>query len=394
MHYPCGQGGIKAQALGEVRSSSKDVRSLANLSETASTSRVLNLGHIHRVSGHEEEYTLKPFFHNRQMNRALILKHTLRANEQDLFPRPRRTTTKIIMPFDHNNLKLGGQSVLIGQTGYDNFLRAVYDTDDVAMLPDAEILRVLDELPSLDPFLVREHLARHGFRPASCYLQITPADITRMISFANQEIAALVREAFGESLRHATLKLTGKLLADQLDNELDPLRATLKLSPAEFTDGIFSWRGFLYFKWRYSALQEELNKVILGLANYQPLMSRDMAIMSFLNDIRPRLAKRISVAIVQVGRILAIYEQAYNALTTGHNPGPFRRFLLDGPSMFFELGENIGILSHISSFWQYRMSKYTTVERMSSEEYADLLMDYADSLSTLNLDEEPRAQKW
>ncbi|BEV12907.1 hypothetical protein ATDW_34030 (plasmid) [Asticcacaulis sp. DW145] len=378
----------------EMSGTQKDVRSLANLGETASTSRVLNLGYVYRAHGELPEYTAKPFFANRQMNRALILKHTLRANEQDLFTKPRRTTTKIILPFDPDDLKLGGQSVLVGQVGYDNFLRNIYNTKTIAALPDVEVLRALDELPSLDPFLVREHLGRRGYRPASCYLHITQADIARMIGFANGEIESLVREAFGSAMQQATLKLAGKILANELDNELDPLRMTLRLSSAEFSDGIFSWRGFLYFKWRYTELQGELNKVLNGLATYQPMLTRDKAVLEFLADIRPRLAKRISLAIVSVGRTLAVYDQAYLALTKGHDPGPFRRFLLEGPSLFFELGEHIGILSHISSFWNYRMSRVNRMQRMSAEEYSELLMDYSDSLSALYLEDESTAQSW
>lgn len=378
----------------EMSGGQKDVRSLANLSETASTSRVLNLGHVYRTHGELPEYSQKPFFYNRQMNRALILKHTLRANEQDLFTKPRRTTTKIILPFDPEDLKLGGQSVLVGQVGYETFLRNIYNTKAVAALPDVEVLRALDELPSLDPFLVREHLGRRGYRPASCYLYITQADIARMIGFANGEIESLVREAFGTTMQQATLKLAGKILANELDNELDPLRMTLRLSTAEFSDGIFSWRGFLYFKWRYTELQDELNRVMNGLATYQPMLTRDKALLEFLGEIRPRLAKRISQAIVSVGRTLAIYDQAYLALTKGRDPGPFRRFLLEGPSLFFELGEHIGILSHISSFWNYRMARFGRLQRMSAEEYAELLMDYADSLSAIYVDDETTAQNW
>jgi len=378
----------------EVSSSQKDVRSLANLSETASTSRVLNLGQIYRTSGDRPEYSQKPFFANRQMNRALILKHTLRGNEQDLFQRPRRTTTKIILPFDPDDLKLGGQSVLVGQMGYEAFLRNIYNTKAVAALPDVAILTALDELPSLDPFLVREHLSRRGYKPAACYLQISPADIARMIGFANSEIESLVREAFGSAMQQGTIKLAGKILADELDNELDPLRMTLRLSASEFSDGVFSWRGFLYFKWRHMELQEELNKVLQGLATYQPALTRDKAVLDFLGDIRPRLAKRISAAIMLVGRTLAVYDRAYHALTHGRNPGPFRNFLIEGPSLFFELGEHIGILSHISSFWNYRMGRAQRMHRLSAEEYAELLMDYADSLSVLALDDEQTLKSW
>ncbi|WP_443747179.1 hypothetical protein [Asticcacaulis solisilvae] len=368
--------------------SPKEVRSLANLSDSAATSRVLNLGHVYRTSGHEAEYNSKPFFQNRQMNKAIILKHTVRANERMLFTRARRTVTKIILPFDPSDLKLGGQSIMIGQTGYRTFLRHLYNSDNLSSHTDIEVLEALDELPSLDPFLVREHLARRGHKPAACYLHITPADIARMIGFANTEIESLVATAFGTAVKHGAMKLTGKILSDELDAELDPLRMVLRLSETEFSDGIFSWRGFLYFKWRHLELQDELSAVMDGIMKYRTAFTLDKDIQKYLAELRPRLVKRIFAAISNLTACLSIYDTAYNALVMDRNPVPFRNFLLAGPAHFFELGENLGILSHIGSFWRYRMGQVNRMNAMTAEEFADLLTDFEESLSIVEIPEE------
>jgi hypothetical protein len=368
--------------------SNRDLRSLANLGETASTSRVLNLSAIHIQSAREKEYQLKPFFRDSQLNKCILIKHTLRANERDLFGRHRRTATKIILPFDAADLKLGGRSILINQIGFDAFCRA-YFGGDINTNIDVQVLRLLDQLPSVDPFLVREHLARHGFRPGACYLKISSHDIQRMIGFANEEIERLVRTAFsGSTGGGAAVNLAGKILADELDAELWPLKATLRMSDEEFSDGIFSWRGFLYFKWRHIELQDEMRKVLDGLATYQPAGACDDVMRDYLKEVRPRLARRIVTAIASVGRTLSVYDRAYHALIHGENPAPFRRFLLDGPSLFFELGESSGILSHIASFWTYRMGQQMTAQRLTPLDYGDILMDFEDSLSVVALDDE------
>lgn len=365
-------------------STNRDVRNLANLGETASTSRVLNLSQIHLSSARDKEYQLKPFFRDSQLNKAILVKHTLRANERDLFARNRRTATKIILPFDPLDLKLGGRSIFVNQMGFDQFCRAYFNCDDVSSNNDVQVLRLLDTLPSLDPFLVREHLSRNGFRPGACYLKISPFDVQRMIGFANEEIERLVSTAFGDGLvGGASVKLAGKILANELDKELWPLKKTLRMSDDEFSDGIFSWRGFLYFKWRHLELQDDMRKVLEGLASYQPIGGADENLREYLKEVRPRLARKIVNAIANVGRTLNVYDQAYHALVEGENPGPFRRFLLDGPSLFFELGENIGILSHIGSFWSYRMGQAMMSQRLTPTEYADILMDFEDSLTVV-----------
>ncbi|HVZ30206.1 MAG TPA: hypothetical protein VG839_07420 [Asticcacaulis sp.] len=364
---------------------SRDVRNLANLGETASTSRVLNLAAISLTSSRDKEYQLKRFFRDSQLNKCILVKHTLRANERDLFGRSKRTATKIILPFDVNDLRLGGRSIFVNQVGFDAFCRAFFNMDDIHSSPDVVLLRLLDQLPSLDPFLVREHLSRHGFKPGGCYLRISPFDVQRMVGFANAEIERLVCTAFGEDFTgDAGLKLAGKILADELDRELAPLRLVLAMSDAEFSDGIFSWRGFLYFKWRYLELQDEMRRVLEGLATYQPIGAADEVLKEYLRDVRPRLARRIANAITGVGKTLGIYDQAYHALVEGENAGPFRRFLLDGPQLFFELGENIGILSHIGSFWGYRMSQAMNDKRLTPTEYSDILADFEESLAVVS----------
>jgi len=370
----------------------KDVRNLANLGETASTSRVLNLAQICKKSAKEEGYAERPFFRHSLLNKSLLIKHTLRTSERELFSTQRRTATKIILPFDATDLRLGGRSIFVNQMGYDAFTRSYFNIEDPAVQADLQTLQALDAIPSLDPFLVREHLARQGFRPAPCYLKISEHDLRHMLEFANEEIQRLVMTAFGQGMEVAAMKLTAKILDNVLDNELDPLKRTFRLTDADFAEGMFSWRGFLYFKWRQTQLQGEIRQVVEGLKTYRPLGISDQDTRSYLEEARPRLAKKIMGATLSTRKTLQVYDKAYQALTTGADPVPFQRFLLDGPQMFYELGENIGVLSHIGSFWSYRMAGRMAHLRLSPLEFADILVDFEDSILTVG-ETEPRSAK-
>jgi len=360
-----------------------DVRNLANLGETASTSRVLNLSRIYALSGHTDGHATHPFFRNSQLNKALLVKHTLRPAERDLFAHPRRTATKIILPFDAADLRLGGRSIFVNQSGFVNFTRSWLNDENLSSNTDLQILQHLDAIPSLDPFLVREQLARYGFRPDPCYLKISPRDLTELTSFANAEIERLVMTAFGGGMTAAAMRLTSKILANDLDSDLDPLRQTFRMSDGDFAEGMFSWRGFLYFKWRQTHLQADIRQVIDGLQTYRPLGPSDAATREYLAEVRPRLAKTIIAAIVSTHKTLKVYDEAYLELTQGAYPAPFRQFLLNGPKMFFELGESIGILGHIASFWAYRMGGRMSHLRLTPQAFADILVDFEESLLTV-----------
>ena len=53
-------------------------------------------------------------------------------------------------------------------------------------------------------------------------------------------------------------------------------------------------------------------------------------------------------------------------------------------SLTLRHGESVAILGHISSFWNYRLNQNDYYDKLDSAEYADILMDFDDSLSSLS----------
>ncbi|MDC7694019.1 hypothetical protein PQU94_06950 [Asticcacaulis sp. DXS10W] len=361
----------------------RDLRSLASLGDTATTSRVLNLSEIARTSRDDPDYATLPFFRDPRLNKCILIKHTLRNHELGHFQQPRRTATKLVLPFDGSNLKLGGSSIFVGEMGFEAFCKDFLQGCSLADAhPDIELLMLLDTIPTLDPFLLRELLSRHGYRPAACYLRISPADVQKMLGFANSEIERLVSMAFGSANSAASLKLTTRILSNALDTELSDLQQTLMLSDHEFSEGIFSWRGFLYFKWRYLQMKAEMQGVFEGLSSYQPRRLIDPDTAAYLKSVRPALVRKITSVMTAIGRALSVYDRAYRGLVERGEPALFRDFLLNGPRLFYELGECCGVIGHIGSFWAYRLSPGQG--RMDAMDYAEVLMDFEDSLAIID----------
>jgi len=138
------------------------IRSLTALSASASTSRVLNLHNVAEAFSEDADYSAAPFFRDSALNQAVIVKHRFRSDEAYLVPSGGPVGTKIIFPLDRSDLRVGGQYIFINETGYKDSLINVlgYKCDDFEY--DLETLRLLNTIPSLDPFLVREQLRRHN----------------------------------------------------------------------------------------------------------------------------------------------------------------------------------------------------------------------------------------
>lgn len=364
------------------RSPDRSFRSLAGLERTASTSRVLNLAAVANQNVGDPEYESAPFFKAAALNGAVIIKHRLRADEHYIFEVARRITTKVIIPFERTDLGLGGRSLFVGQRGWQDMLAQLRGTADEESR-DVALLEALDELPSLDPFLLREHLKRRDFKIANCYFAISQADLERMQRFVSGEISKLVDLAYGGGKSGAPnaniSKLVSLLLSGEVDGRLEPLRLTLGLEGENFREGIFSWKGFLYYKWVLNSLWPELRGVIAELTEIKVVGPRDYEMLSQVKDVGARVNQAILGQVRKVRTTLQVYDDAFAELTQAGNPIAFRNFLLKSPEMFITLGERTGMVSHIASFWRYRFPKGRPL-KVELDELFDILQDFHQGL--------------
>jgi hypothetical protein len=344
----------------------------------ASTSRVLNLMSIATHHGEEPEHKALPLFISPVFNRAILLRHRVRGDETYLFMSRRAVATKIIMPFDDTDLKLGGRSFFVDQRGYLEAMQQFGNyRDGYGLERDLEVMRLIDTVPSLDPFLLREHLRMHQIDVAQCYFEISAADRKRMYEFVSKNIQALISLATGGGPTHhtSTSKLVSALLSSEVDEKLEPLRLTLGLAGEDFREGVFSWRGFLYYKWSMMDFWPRIGEVLREVRNIQPTNIQTPEVTQYINDSRRRIIEAVKAAGHDVGGTLKTYDEAYAQLVANDNPQAFRDFLLSAPRMFLELGEKIGAISHIASFWKYRFPKGQAV-RADAEELMAIFQDF------------------
>lgn len=362
----------------------RTLRSLIALERSASTARVLNLVATHRKLAEDPTLAEKPFFQNRLLNRGIIVKHRVRPSERAMFARQVATVTKIMVPMDGADLRCGARFLMMGQRDFEAAAEQMFGDLVGPNMPDRQILELIDELPSLDPFLLREHLKRNGFEPARAYFAITDADIQRMYEFVRKEVMALVTLSAGESGgAMAASKLVEKLLSNSIDDSFGPLKEVLRLSDKDYQDGVFCWRGFLYYKWVLSELTPQLGEVLVELATVRPRGPNTPDTSRYLPAARTRVEGLVTKAVEGVNEMLSVYDRAFRSLTVDGQPVAFRDFLLSAPAMFMALGEQTGAVQHILSFWRYRFppGRQTPAD---PEELMDIFLDFEDGLAFLN----------
>jgi len=207
----------------------------------ASTSRVLNLYRTGAAHADDPEYQEKPLFLSPVINRSFLIKHRTRTDETYLFAVPKAVATKILIPFDTADLRAGGRSLFVDERSYSDILRHAGNYSGERLERDMLVLRLLNAVPSLDPFLLREHLRNNQIEVASCYFAISEGDQERMHSFVSQEMSQLVALAGSGGNGKSGNRLVSAMLSNRVNEKLEPLRLTLGLTGDDFREGVFSW---------------------------------------------------------------------------------------------------------------------------------------------------------
>jgi hypothetical protein len=363
--------------------SDRTVRSLTQLEPNASTTRTLNLISVWKKNSEDDNYKRNPLFKTPILNRSIIVKHRLRRNERDAFSDDRSVATKVIIPLDITDLRLGARSFFVGQNRYNDVITDLFSTTERTKHHDESLLELIASLPSLDPFLMRERLRKNSFNPARCYFEISTADTARMFDFVRCEITPLIGISFNDidaRLNEKISKLAEKILDNANDDELDPLRQGMGMDKASFEEGIFCWKGFLYYKWCLIELISNIKPVSNEIATARPTGPVTADDLTFIVESRSRLVKAIAMACETVRSTLSVYDDAYDDLTKYGQPLAFREFLLKAPSMFCELGERLGAVQHIVSFWRFRFPAGSH-KRINAVELCDLFADFERSLN-------------
>jgi len=170
---------------------------------------------------------------------------------------------------------------------------------------------------------------------------------------------------------------------------LEALRATLRLEPEQYQEGVFCWKGFLYYKWALSSLMADIVNVADEVVTVQAVGPSDRAAREYIERGRGVLRGRIMKTCEEVSRTLRYYDDAYAGLTRDGKPLAFRDFLPEAPALFARLGDQLGAVQHIVSFWRFRFGP--KAPPVGVDELIDIFMDFETGLMGRGPDEfDPR----
>ncbi|MDF1768007.1 hypothetical protein [Maricaulis sp.] len=366
---------------------------LRNIVKGGATSRILDLHSIARRHGEYDAHADNPFFLNSRLNRCFIVKHTVRAHERPYVMSSQPVVTKVLVPLAHDDLALGGHAVFVEEIGFASKMRTLFESKQEPHLMDLDMIRLreLAGLPSFDPFLLAERFRDHVRPIDECYFDITDAEAERMEQSVAQQIASVVALAFGTSDADRdddrAMRFTRQLLPGDLDGRMQALRKSLDMTEIEFKTGIFGWKGILYYRWSMGealgALKSFLNELkavsIVGASDHE---------YNELQHMRRRIIEETRHRWKSLTSVMEEYEQVFARFCRGEDANGFRKFLLKAPSLFYDVGSDLSVVSHIPGYWTY-WSKQNAKGFLQAREAVMLFSDFIASVTRVSPGREP-----
>lgn len=289
--------------------------------------------------------------------------------------------TVVYVPYDPEHVEEGGVSfelagrnrfqALFDATGFD----ARSDSDSVRR--DLRILELIEDLPSLDPFLLKDRVALEDMAVPEAYFSISDAefeDIKQFILGKFRPVTERVVDPGSPNAVQHTEQFIMKLWEARDLDYLEPITKAFRLDPAQAGEIYYSWKGVTYYEYQYKRGQ----RALLGFADWlhsravpadfaKPAAREAMAEQA--RDVATAFARHLRNS----SEILRTYNQSYEDLFVhGGDARPFIGFLRDSSTLFWDIAASISALNHGISVWQQR-TRHAEDGRLNTEALQPLL---------------------
>lgn len=345
----------------------------------AGSSRVFNCAALHRNVLAEGGAPGQFLFKTRDLNNAIFMKETYPDDGmRESASKP--VGTKIFFSYSEKADLDGGRSIFLNDRNLRTALQFQAGMSDSPESEEAEadlkILRILDDLPSVDPFLFRERMEAEGFDPHPGYFEMTAAEFARVRGHVLKQFQPIVETAFegvSDANRASYLKTLVNKLWDASDmGALKPLLQAMQIQDSEAADTLYAWKGVIYYEHVFARRQE----VWKDFANWlntesRPLDSMPAMAQVTLDDQLSQWRKLYQRHWKAVHLMLAEYRNSYEMLFRDHkSPEPFIEFLHKAGKCFFQIGDSMSRIDHSIDLWRTYVGdssmRYLRFEQLSS----------------------------
>ena len=304
------------------------------------------------------------FFKNKPLNNIVLIKDTVPETERANKLAP-SVGTKLYFPFNETNIYEGGRTIFLHDKQVEaaiceRFGEGAIDKD--ALASDLRIMTIMNRLPSLDPFLLKDVFIRQKIPVNNTYFDVSEETWNQIETFMLQRFEPLVRAAFPDtdSSDDKARQLIDKIWEARDLEALQPLITAFRLPQVEALDIFSSWRGIVYYSYQYQRQQPAMIELIKWLAaNEAPVAgvtaaeTKEMA--TLMASIKTQLRKEWQTT----ETIVKDYEDSYNKMFRDKiSSTEFLNFLRNSNKTYWEIGNSLGKITHATYCWDVLTSRH------------------------------------
>jgi len=310
----------------------------------------------------------RDFFDNSRLNKAIIFKYPNFETDIDEFiegagqKKERPVETCLYFPYDTNMPQDGGHGVYLREHDFAEKLRYFIGIDLSALTPenarDLELLSLLDDIPSLDPFLMRVKFDEARVNIDAEFLGLDKVEELNIKSIVTRDVYPIITKAFPpgyieKRARSLTDFING--LWKTTSQEAELFIESFKIDKSLTNRILTAWKGVAYYEYKYSENIRRSTEIIKWLASPDS-DPYDLAMVGHLKDLYA-MHKRTTIEGMRgltrsTINIFKSYRECHSRFMEHNDPGPFRDFLNKANERFWVLGFCVNALDHCNYLFE------------------------------------------
>lgn len=312
-------------------------------------------------------------FQSAELNQTIIFKQPCFAIDKVMQDRrpgagmkrsaaSRPIQTAIFVPKVFNEPDLGGHAIFLGQPKYAELMKhhcGINIANTEAHASDLALLRVLEDVPSFDPFLLKSVLNDKKITVNAHYLDVMKEEEVEVRQVIERRVRPIVERAYaGLALSEAEKRTQSFIdgIWDPNSSDASVFIAAFRIEADAIPEVFGAWKGISYYQYQLQSIRPRIAELLSFLQsdNSIPIDMRKLVsseregLMMFRKEILARLRN----AYKNTQSILTECDQAYDGLINDGNPLPFRNFLQTAVDKYWTLGACNCSLVLISDVWQ------------------------------------------
>lgn len=343
-----------------------------------------------------------PFFETSSLNRCIIFKYpnfnveiagdasTDYGGKNAALSDEKPVETAIYIPNDEEFLQDGGYAIYIRQKGSEELLERYVgvsaDTDSQAMVNDIAKLKMIDEIPSLDPFLLKTAFERDKIKINPAYLAVGQKEEDAIKRVISDKVRPIVSKALGFDPQGSHDK--SQRFIDAIWDPSIPEAAlfieAFKIEKEAVANVFSAWKGVSFYQYQFSRNRVLIAEILKWFKSEQSIpidFRQNKHFAEQQNMFKANIQKRTINVLSNINQIFKDFDGCYANFIDDGDPIPFRNFLVTSHSRYWILGYCSTSLVHCRNIFE-RFMEGSIKGQLKFEQISEMLTNMDGSLSS------------